>query len=66
MTHSGNWRRFDFSNMTVKVDDQAVMEMTQQLCGHPREFHVTEITGRGDDVRIKTVCKICLKTISEE
>lgn len=66
MPHSGNWRRFDFSNMTAPTQTQASFEDLQKVCHHPQQYRMTEMVGRGDDVRIKTTCYLCMKTISEE
>lgn len=68
MPHGGNWKRFDFGNMvtTPGGNEQAYLEMVQRTCRHPRSELATEITGQGDDVRIKTICKLCMKIISEE
>jgi hypothetical protein len=66
MPHSGNWRHFDFSNITTINSETAYLDLLQKVCRHPKSELETEITGRGDDVKIVTICKLCLKTISEE
>jgi len=65
MPHSGNWRRFDFST-PAPTATQASFEDLQKVCHHPRQYWMTEMDGHGDDVKIKTTCYLCLKTISEE
>ena len=66
MPHSGNWRHFDFSTPTPAGNEQEYIARLQKVCRHPKSELETELTGRGDDVKIKTICKLCLKTISEE
>ena len=67
MPHGGNWKRFNFSNMTTTTgNEQAYFDSLQKVCRHPKSELETELTGQGDNVKIKIICKLCLATISEE